>query len=314
MSALAAAPQQARSRCAAMEHGPAPQRSGTAVALGPGASVAGYRLKAVLGRGRYSIVYLARHLQGSRSVALKVVRGTIPAGGGAENNLEREFEVQAALAHRHVLQVFGHGECGGHAYLVMEYAARGPLATHGGRVSGVSAVSLFAQAASALAWLHGKGWVHRDVKPGNLLLRADGSLALGDFGCACRNGEAGALTAGLVVGTPRYAAPEQSEGAPSDPAADVYSLGVCLYEMLAGQPLFPGETLAELLGQHLLAPVPRLAREYAAWQPLMEAMLAKDPGHRPPDGQAVVAQLERIRHSFLRPHGRGSLHEGRNPT
>jgi serine/threonine protein kinase len=290
---------------ALMERQEAPLRRGAA-GLALLQAVAGYRLEAVLGRGRHSIVYVARQPRASRRVALKVTRRTSLEG----KNLEGEFAVQAALAHRHVIQVFDHGESGGDAYLAMEYAAGGPLAPNG--VGAARTASLIGEAASALAWLHQNGWVHRDVKPGNLLLRADGSLALGDFGCACRKGEAGALPAGLVVGTPRYAAPEQSDGAPSSPAADVYSLGVCFYEMLAGKPLFPGETLAELLGQHMLAPIPRLAVEHAAWQPLLDAMLAKDPAQRPRDGQAVLAELKRTQLSLLRPHGRASLHESRN--
>ena len=97
-----------------------------------------------------------------------------------------------------------------------------------------------------------------------------------------------------IVGTPRYAAPEQSEGAAAAATADVYSLGACFYELLCGRPPFPGETPAELLGQHLLAPLPALLPHHAAWQPLLHAMLAKDAANRPADGQAVVAQLQRI--------------------
>lgn len=150
------------------------------------------------------------------------------------------------------------------------------------------------QAAGALDSIHRLGWVHRDVKPANLLLRANGTLALSDFGCACRRGEGASSQEGAMVGTPRYAAPEQSRGAPADPAEDVYSLGACLYEMLCGHPLYPGETPTELLGQHLLAPVPRLPSQLASWQPLLDAMLAKDTRQRLADGHAVLRQLQRI--------------------
>lgn len=296
--------------------GPADQaaspRARDAGALGLRHSLAGYRLETVLGRGRHSIVYLARQPGGGRRVALKVGRRT-PLEG-MEKGFGGEFGVLSAFAHSHVIQVFDHGESGGEAYLAMEYAAGGPMAPYGRPVSGARMVTRFCEAASALGWLHSNGWVHRDVKPANLLLRADGSLALGDFGCACRRGNGGTLPPGTVVGTPRYAAPEQSAGAPAEPTADVYSLGVCLYEMLTGKPLYPGRTAVELLAQHLLAAIPRLAREQAAWQPLLDAMLAKEPARRPADGRAVLAQLERAGRTLWRPHGRGSSHESRNPS
>jgi len=258
--------------------------------------LAGYRLERELGRGRHSVVYLARQAQGGRRVALKVARMTRDEAAGQAADFQHEFAVQAALAHRHVMQVFDSGLAGGQAFLAMEYAAGGSMATHRGPVGQAMALSVLGQAAQALHRLHRHRWVHRDVKPANLLLRADGSVALGDFGCARRAGQVDALPAGTVIGTPRYAAPEQSRGAAAQPTADVYSLGACLCEMLTGEPLCPGVTLTELLGQHMLAPVPRLPREHAAWQPLLDAMLAKDPRDRLADGQAVLAQLQRMEH------------------
>jgi serine/threonine protein kinase len=168
------------------------------------------------------------------------------------------------------------------------------VARHVGAVGAAGALALLRQAASGLAWLHRQGWVHRDVKPANLLLRANGSLALGDLGCAARTGDMGGAPPGTMIGTPRYAAPEQTEGAPAQPAADVYALGACLFELLCGSPPYPGETSMELLGQHLLAPVPPLPLEHAPWQPLLDAMLAKDPALRLPDGAAVLAQLRPV--------------------
>jgi serine/threonine protein kinase len=107
-----------------------------------------------------------------------------------------------------------------------------------------------------------------------------------------------AFPPGRVVGTRSYGAPVNCAGAAAHPAADVYSLGACLHEMLAGKPAYPGTTPAELLGQHLLAPVPKLAGAHGAWQPLLDAMLAKDPQQRPADGAAVLARLQPMAHSL----------------
>lgn len=256
--------------------------------------VAGYQLERVLGQGRHGSVHLAVQPQRRCWVALKIGAAAQPPAGTMP--LAQEAAVLAALEHPRVVRVFDHGMAGGRAYLAMEYAAGGSLAQLALPIGPVRALSLFGQAAEGLAWIHQQGWVHRDIKPANLLLRADGTLALGDFGSAQRQGVRSADPQGTVIGTPRYAAPEQSGGAAADPAADVYSLGACLYEVLTGKPLFPGETLTELLGQHLLAPVPRLAPEQAAWQPLLDAMLAKNPRERLPHGQAVLARLQPVRH------------------
>jgi serine/threonine protein kinase len=278
-----------------------------------GKCVGGYRLLCQIGRGRHSTVYLGRGVRpGGRVVALKLVRRSMDATRAAGNSLAAQFSIQAMLAHPHVLEVFAQGESEGDAYLAMEHAAGGALAAHLERMEPSRGVGLLADAASALASLHRNGWVHRDVKPGNLLLRADGRLVLADFGSACRAGEGGGPGEGLVVGSPRYAAAEQLEGAPADPSADVYGLGVCFYEMLCGKPLFPGATLGELAAQHLVAPIPRLAGALAPWQPLLDAMVAKLPRQRLPDAQAVLEQLERTRRAASPGCTRRSMQESRN--
>jgi serine/threonine-protein kinase PpkA len=214
-------------------------------------------------------------------------------------NLGTEFRAQAGLSHRHAIEVYECGTQDGEGFLAMEYATGGCLARAG--VERARLHALFTQATQALTALHWQGWVHRDLKPAHLLLRADGRLALADFGCARKRGQAGDEPAGAVIGTPRYAAPEQSHGAPAEPTADVYSLGVCLYELLSGKPPYPGETLTELLGQHLMAPLPRLPKGQAAWQPLLQDMLAKDPRDRPADGAAVLERLQRMDHDTGEP-------------
>lgn len=252
---------------------------------------AGYTLDRVLGRGRHSIVYLARDEHHDREVALKV----------SPRNLGNEFRTQAGLSHVHAIEVYECGTQEGEGFLAMEYAAGGCIARAGHAVESARVHSLFTQATQALAALHWQGWVHRDLKPAHLLVRADGRVALADFGCARKRGQANTEPAGIVIGTPAYAAPEQNQGAAADPRADVYSLGACLYQMLSGKPPFPGETLTEMFGQHQMAPLPRLPKEQAAWQPLLQDMLAKDPRDRPADGAAVLERLQRMDHDTGEP-------------
>jgi serine/threonine-protein kinase PpkA len=250
--------------------------------------IPGYRVLREIGTGRRSSAWLARELAGDREVVLKVQ----PASA---STLHREWSVAAQVAGRHVLQVHGHGRAGGWDYLVMEHASGGDLA---GRMraglAAAEALDLLAQCARGLAALHRAGLVHRDVKPANFLLRADGSVVLADFGLAVPAGRPDAsFSQGAVVGTPRYVAPEQLEGAPAAPAADVYGLGVLLFEMLCGRPPFGGETLMEILSQHLVAPPPRLAAAHARLQPVADALLAKEPAARPADAIEVLGLLAR---------------------
>jgi serine/threonine protein kinase len=246
-----------------------------------------YRMQRVLGRGRHAGIWLAHDAERGTDVAVKIATKVAPHGSFA-----REFEIQKACAGDHVVAVFEHGQLpDAREFIAMEWLPRGSVTQeHAPAVERVERV--LHEAAAALARVHRGGWVHRDVKPAHLLLRADGDVALCDFGSACRAGTKDHAATPRVIGTPRYAAPEQIEGAAAAPTADVYSLGACAFELLTGKPPFRGETLTELFSQHVRAPVPRLPRELAQWQPLLDAMLAKDPAQRPADGEAVLARME----------------------
>lgn len=249
--------------------------------------LAGYMLERRLGNGRHSSVWLARRGENGPQVALKLAetRGTGQA-------FAHEFELAAMLAHPNIVGMIEQGSAGGLPFLAMEYAAGGTLAAHMGRAhEPAAALQIVRQAAEGLAVLHARALVHRDVKPANFLLRADGSLVLADFGLVAATGTQDTTRPGALYGTPRYVAPEQLRGERAAPAADVYSLGVLLCELLTGRPPFAGETLMEVLSQHLVAAPPPLPDTLAAWQPLADAMLAKQAADRLPDAQSV---LERI--------------------
>lgn len=256
--------------------------------------IPGYRIERRVGQGRTSTAYLAQDIAAGCKRVLKVLR---PDHGANEARLaafRQEFAVPHGVHHQHIIRVFGQSAVDGHPYISMEYLGGGDL----GRLircrpTAHEALGLLRQAATALAELHRAGFVHGDIKPANLLLRYSGDLVLADFGLArpldsnCRPAQAGA-----IVGTPAYASPEQAEGDPGGTAADVYSLGVVFYEMLCGQPPFPGHTLMEVLCQHLMAAVPRLPEPLAGLQPLVDSMLAKKIASRLPDGQALLDRID----------------------
>jgi eukaryotic-like serine/threonine-protein kinase len=284
---------------AAME---APRRGG---AVAPGGERAtrrldGYRIGRLLGRGRTAAVHLAQDDAGSL-VALKLLQRRT---GVAEPDWDRfatECALGASVRHPQVVHVHQHRFLGDIAYLSMEYLPGGTLREGmGGGVQPAQAVHLLRHAAAGLAGAHLAGVVHRDVKPENFLWRADGTLVLTDFGSAARVGDAGArVPAGRLLGTLRYAAPEQLQGGAPAATADVYSLGVLFHEMLCGEPPFCGRTPLELVAQHLVAAVPRLPSALACYQCLIDRLLDKQVQRRPPDAAALLHEI----HALPRPGG-----------
>jgi serine/threonine protein kinase len=258
-------------------------------------AIRGYRVRCKLGEGRRGRVYLAADGLG-HLVAVKVIREAI-ADKLALKWVVRERALLAAIDHPRVVHGLSHGVCDMGPFLAMEFLGGGtarnlmrePLPPE-------RAFRIVYQAAEALAVVHGSGIVHRDVKPENLMLRESGEVVLTDFGVAVQRARtAWRSEPGRLVGTPRYAAPEQGLGAEPAATADVYSLGVLFYELLRGRPPFAGETVMELMSQHLMADVPRLSGELAVYQPLVQAMLTKKPAERLRDGVAVVRALDEIR-------------------
>ena len=205
--------------------------------------VPGFRVEAMLGRGGMGVVFRARQLDLDRDVAIKFIaeRADDPAFG---ERFEREARTMARLSHPNIVTVHSHGRTAdGHGFIVMEYVAGGDLAQliAAGRIPEPVALSLVEQVCSALAYAHEQGCVHRDIKPGNILVDTQGRVKVADFGLAKLLGQDAAATfaltvTGLGVGTPLYAAPEQTKpGASVDHRADIYALGVMLYEMLTGE-------------------------------------------------------------------------------
>jgi serine/threonine-protein kinase len=211
--------------------------------------IPGYEVESVLGQGGMGVVYRARQRALDRPVAVKMLLAGPFAGPQELERFHRETAALACLRHPNVVQVHDAGDVDGRPYFSMELVEGGSLAQ---KLSGTPqparhAAELLATLAGAMQVAHRAGIVHRDLKPANVLLTADGTPKVSDFGVARRAGDAGLTQTGVAIGTPAYMAPEQARGQANalGPAVDVYALGAILYECLTGRPPFRGETAAE---------------------------------------------------------------------
>jgi hypothetical protein len=259
----------------------------TAGDLTPGSLVnARYRVAAVVGRGGLATVYRAQDESLARTVALKVISGSL---GDADDARRHEDEVRLLAGFDHPALVtlfdFVPVDGGPGAMLVMQFVEGTNLASRiaGGPLGSETTAEIGADVAAALAHIHSRGVIHRDVKPANILIpdAPDASAAmLADFGIARLVDEAGITTTGTIVGTASYLSPEQATGGSLGPATDVYSLGLVLLECLTGTRAFPGSAIESVAAR--LSSDPAIPEQLdPAWKQLLGAMLARDPASRP---------------------------------
>ncbi|WP_169953400.1 serine/threonine-protein kinase [Microbispora sp. H11081] len=262
-----------------------------------GTTLAGrYRLDARLGAGGMGEVWRGEDTVLARTVAVKVLLPGRLDDPGFAVRFQGEARAMATVNHPGVVDVYDYGVTdvpgdGSTAYLVMRFVDGEPLdrlLARLGRIAAESAMELIAQAASALQAVHERGIVHRDVKPGNLLVRSDGTLVLTDFGIARADQGTRLTDAGMVLGTAAYCAPEQAEGAPVTPAVDIYALGVVAYECLAGQRPFDGESPVAIALKHIREEPPPLPPHVPpAVRAVVERAMSKDPALRWPSAAAM---------------------------
>jgi WD40 repeat protein len=285
---------------------------GTGVSPGPaepepgpaqGPAVAGFEVLGVLGRGGMGVVYRARQAGLGRLVALKILLAGPHADGRDRARFRAEAEAVARLRHPHIVQIHAVGEQDGRPYFALEYVEGGTLADQldGTPLPARRAAELLEALARATHYAHTQGIVHRDLKPANVLLTADGTPKVADFGLAKQMGEAAGLTGSdSVLGTPSYMAPEQAGGkrAAVGPPADVYALGAILYEALTGRPPFKAETALDTLQQVVWQdPVPPSRLQPKVPRDLETVCLQclhKDSRRRYPTAGALADDLERF--------------------
>ncbi|WP_285250993.1 Stk1 family PASTA domain-containing Ser/Thr kinase [Pseudarthrobacter sp. fls2-241-R2A-168] len=259
-----------------------------------------YAIQSRLARGGMSTVYVATDQRLERDVALKVLHPHLSADESFLGRLGREAKAAARLSHPHVVGVLDQGTDHHTAYLVMEYIKGHTLRdviNSKGALPPRLALALIDPVVEGLGAAHAAGFIHRDVKPENVLIADDGRIKIGDFGLA--RAVTTSTSTGALLGTVAYLSPELVLGKPADARSDVYSVGIMLYEMLTGQQPFTGEVPIQVAYQHVngtvgppSALVPGLAAEV---DELVQWCTSNDPENRPIDGNALLQELRHIR-------------------
>ena len=276
--------------------------------LAEGTTLAHYSVRSVLGSGGMGTVYLADDTALERPVAVKVLHGAIAGDAAFVDRFVREARAAARVNHPNLTHVYFVGTAEGRPFFAMEYCPGTTLEDIARREHPVPldrGLRLLAQAARGLAAAHGSGVVHRDVKPGNLLVLPDGTVKVADFGLAKSVAADVHATAGRIMGTPTYMTPEQVRGRPVDARTDVYLLGLTAWCLFAGKPPFASDQVGELINDQLNTPLPDLSAVRPDLPPglgeLLSAMCAKDPAKRPSTMAEVAGRLEGLRPRPLDP-------------
>jgi serine/threonine protein kinase len=265
--------------------------------------VPGFRIVRPLGTGSSARVFLAVRERTGEECALKIIR--LPRDADEQRPAIERFLAECAILkeidHPGIARIYEHGVVDDGLYMALEYFPGGDLTGELQQpMPCLRAIEVAIQIARALGYLHDLGVVHRDLKPSNIMRRADGSLALVDFGIAKR-ADHHLTVHGQPMGTPTYMSPEQFTGQRADARSDVYCLGCVLHEMLTGKQAFHAENIPALYMAHVTGLRPRLPGDLAVCQPVLDRMFAREREARFPDGNAAAEALVALREELLHP-------------
>ena len=259
--------------------------------------IPGYKILETIGKGGMATVYLATQKSLNRQVALKVLSPDLVISPEFCRRFLKEGKIVAQLSHPNIITIYDIGNYENYFFMSMEYIEGGSLRSRiDGGMEEDLAISITRQVAEALGYSHDRGFLHRDIKPHNILFRSDNSVVLSDFGIAKNLADNVELTQdGQALGSPLYMSPEQIRGTPQDIRSDLYSLGVVMYQMLAGYAPYLASTAESTARMHLSCPIPRLPKEYEHYQPVISRLLAKSPINRFPSAWELIRDLKQRR-------------------
>ncbi len=263
--------------------------------LGARVKIPGIKVLRLIGEGGMSRVYLASRESDDEPLVVKILRSEVTQDKRSLARFIEEYNLVERIRTPHVARIVGHGVSDDNAYLVMEFFDGGDLNKRlaGKALPAEEALRIFRELMFALGDIHEQGILHRDLKPQNLMFRADGSLAIVDFGIAKHIDSIDHTNKGEILGTPRYMSPEQVQGRALDLRTDIYSAGVLLYQMILGTHLFEGETAVEVALHHLNTPPPALPERLHRYQRLFDKLLEKDRDARFRNADEVIGYLSR---------------------
>jgi serine/threonine-protein kinase PpkA len=258
----------------------------------------GYRLEERLGAGGIAVVYSGIQIKTGHRVAVKILKPSLLQKYDTAKRFLKEAETVSGLDHPHIIKIFDVGLTNNYHYLVMEFLSKSlrDKTEMGNSTRSVRQnLEIIRKIAMALDYAHQRGIIHRDIKPENIMFRTDETPVLVDFGLAKISSSKESLTrSGITVGTPDYMSPEQIQGLSLDPASDIYSLGVVLYELLTGRVPYRASNYVTLALKHLKKKVPKLPRKFKYLQPLLNRMMAKKMSKRFTRAETLIRILEQI--------------------